>query len=195
MASKKRTKGWSRTMATRTAAATADGLLTRAALAVELGINAWTIVRWTQDGCPVARPGSRGVPAYYRLADVERWRRARDAATSNGSGPSSSLAQARTRREHAAALLSEQTHAARAGQLLAAEAVAQVWGAHVSAVRARLLAWSTVLTDRVTRAAMNDGIGAVEAVLDEEVRRVLIELASGPIAPVDAADDTPEDAR
>ena len=49
-------------------------ILTRKALAKSLGVHEQTIVKWVEDGCPVAKPGSRGVASKYDLAQVVAWR-------------------------------------------------------------------------------------------------------------------------
>lgn len=153
----------------------AEKLLTRSELAKRLDVHAQTITKWTADGCPVARPGRAGVPHRYRESEVRAWRQAREEAAETGGVID--LTRARAEKEHWQAKLAEQKLKTLEGELLPLEDVQKAWAAEVTAVRARLLAWSTTLADRVHRAAVIDGIEGVELVISEAVRELLTELS------------------
>jgi phage terminase Nu1 subunit (DNA packaging protein) len=140
-------------------------------------VHMMTVTKWERDGLPVAERGRKGKPSLYREVDCRAWLAARKEAAKNGSALD--VAQERARKEHWQALLAEQLHKARERELLPRAEVERAWGAEVAAVRTRLLAWPTTLADRVHRAATLEGIGGVERALQEAVREVLRELASG----------------
>jgi len=150
--------------------------VTRPDLAELLDVNERTIAKWQAEGMPVLRRGRGGKPSDYNLAVAFRWARASGkfaSQTVTPRGPS-----ARDRKELAQAAESEQRVAARARTLLPVDEVEKSWGAIVTGVRAKLLAMPTALSDRLHRAAVSHGAGAVEAVLEEAVFDVLRELAS-----------------
>ncbi len=153
-------------------------LVTRREVAQQHGVKPMQVHRWVQDGAPVARRGGPGRPALYDPIAVARWKAARDGAAER---QMVSVTQARVERDLAQAELARQLHAQRSGRLVDVAAVTAIWGRHVAAVRQRLLSWSTTLTARLHRAAINGGLAGIEAVLDEHVRRVLTELSAGPI--------------
>jgi hypothetical protein len=94
-------------------------------------------------------------------------------ATSNGAP----LAAARRRLIAAQARRAELRARKEAGELLEAHDVERVWSGHVARARTMLLAWSATLADKVHRAAVLEDVGAVERLLEREVRRVLQQLA------------------
>jgi len=151
--------------------------LTRVELARALGCNPRTIPKWQEEGLPVALRGRGGRPSRYDETEVRAWLGAR-AEVAKGEG-SLDWSQERARKEHWQALLAEQLHKARERELLPRTEVEKAWGGEVAAVRAKLLAWRTTLSDRITRAATLEGERGVERVLDEAVREVLGELAGG----------------
>ncbi|MFM0321181.1 hypothetical protein [Caballeronia glebae] len=51
--------------------------LNRTDMAACCGIDVKTLDAWVREGCPVSRPGSRGVPAEFNSADVWKWHEAR----------------------------------------------------------------------------------------------------------------------
>jgi len=157
----------------------AGGLVTRVALARLLGVSPMTVSKWIDDAAPVAVRGRAGVPSLYDPVKVRAWKAARDSASAGGAV---GVAAARAAKESAQARLAEQTYEARAGSLLPAEAVAQVWSAHIAAVRTRLVAWPQVLADRLARACAVDGVAGVERELEAAVRAVLAELADSPLS-------------
>lgn len=60
--------------------AAAGGLLTRRELADQVGVHPMTVVKWEQDGMPVAKRGARGRASLYDPQAVAAWKDARDAA-------------------------------------------------------------------------------------------------------------------
>lgn len=153
----------------------AKGLLTRAELAKILNCHPMTIVKWGEDGMPIAERGSRGRPSYYREPEVRAWLQARDAAARHPAALS--LAAERAQKERFQAALAEQTLRIRARELLPREEVERAWSARIAATRTKLLAWSITVADKAHRAAALEGLPGVERVLEEEVHQILRELA------------------
>lgn len=149
-----------------------EKLLTRLQLATALDAHPRSVSRWLEEGMPVAKPGRGGHASLFRLADVRAWLMAREAAS-----PAAEFQQARIRKELAQAAEAEQRVAQRAGRLLAVEDVEKTWSSMVAAMRARLLALPTALSDKVCRLAVTDGVAAVEAELERAVHEALRELA------------------
>lgn len=131
-----------------------------------------TVTKWEQNGLPITERGRKGKASQYRELDVRAWLAAREEGATRP-GP----LEDRARKERAQAILAEQMFQIRARDLLPRLEVEKVWGAEVAAVRAKLLAWSTTLADKVGRAFTTDGIPGVERVLQAAVADVLTELA------------------
>ena len=151
-------------------------VLTRPELAELLDVHENTIGKWQAQGMPVLRRGRGGAPSDYNFAVAFRW--AREAGKFTVAASSHGVS-ARDRKELAQAVESEQRIAIKARTLIAVADVEKTWGAIVAAVRAKLLALPTSLSDRLHRAAITDGAPGVEALLEESVHEALRELASG----------------
>lgn len=169
-------------MATETAKRSAKArpaTVTRREVAAVMGVAMLRVTKWEQAGMPVWRRGRRGKPSLYRLDDVRAWLKHRDAAASQtptAAGQVDLVAE-RARKERAQAVLAEQLAATRARDLLPRHEVEKAWLAEVTAVRSRLLAWSTTLTDQVHRASTLEGLPGVERAIDKAVRELLTELS------------------
>lgn len=153
-------------------------------LADLFGVNERTVAKWQAEGMPVLSRGRGGKLSGYNLAAAFRW--ARDSgkfATAGGDGESSDTTgqQARVRKDLAQAAEAEQRVAQRAGKLIAIEDIEKSWGGIVAAVRSKLLAMPTALSDRLHRAATMDGAAAVEALLQTAIYDALRELSSGEV--------------
>ncbi len=96
-----------------------DALVTRRELAVERGVHMMTITKWEHEGMPIAERGRRGKPSRYSIPAVRAWLDHREEAARIGT--SLDLVQERARKEHAQAILAEQTVAIRAGELVPRE--------------------------------------------------------------------------
>lgn len=156
-------------------------LMTRAQLAIELGVHINSISNWEKSGLPVERYGGGGVASLFLPADARKWLKDRDdAAKENGTYD---LARERARKEKAQAILAEQTVAIRAGELLLKTEVEAIWCAEFAAIRARLLSWPTTLADQLGRAYDIGGVNALEAKLKDEVCAILTELSQPRKAP------------
>lgn len=158
------------------------GLMTRRELSAPgvlsaAGVHMMTITKWEQDGMPVAHRGGPGRPSFYDPEAVRAWKEKRDAdANAAVDGPLVAI-QERARKELWQGRLAEQTFLMRQRELLPRAEVEKVWAAEVTAVRSRLLALPTTLSDRLHRAAVVDGVDGVEKMLDDAVRDILRELA------------------
>jgi hypothetical protein len=95
-----------------------------------------TVVKWEQNGMPVAHKGGRGRPSLYDPAAVAAWVAARE----TNAADSSSLEEARIRKELSQAALNEQRLAVMEGKLLPAEEVEKAWAREVAAVRTAIMA-------------------------------------------------------
>src|SRR5262245_61784546 len=137
--------------------------LTRLELAAALHCNPRTVAKWQEDGMPVSSRGRGGRASRYDLAECQAWVEARNQASV--SGETLDVVQERARKEHWQAQLAEQLHQTRAKDLLPRAEVEKAWAAEAAAIRARLLAWPTSITDRVFRAATLQGAAGVERVL------------------------------
>ena len=152
-----------------------EPLLKRAELAKRIPAHPQTIENWKSAGCPVARPGSPGVPHRYRESEVRAWLKAREDARKTSDVIDFELA--RVRKEHWQAKLAEQKHKILEGELVHVDDVRKAWDAEVAAVKARLLAVPVTLADRIHRAAVLEGVTGVEAALDDAIHEVLTELS------------------
>jgi len=152
-------------------------LFTRKALAQRLGKHQQTLVKWTAAGCPVAKPGRRGKPSLYDEIAVRAWLQEREEIARTAGGLLD-LAQERARLAKAQAALLTQTRLARARELVPASDVEAVWAKEVTAVRNFLLSWSQLIADRVTNAAVLEGLPGVSRELDRAVREALTNLST-----------------
>lgn len=153
------------------------GLVTRRVLADRLGVHPMTVVKWEQDGAPVAQRGARGRASLYDPAAVVAWKAARDKAATERPEGHVDVAAERARKERAQAVLAEQTFAARARRLLPIDEVERVWAGEVAAVRSAILATYTTAADRLHRVAVTEGVAGVEAELRDLAYGLLRELA------------------
>lgn len=157
-------------------AAKKESLLTRRELAEVHDVHPQTVTKWERAGMPIAERGRRGVPSLYDPDQVDRWLKAREDAAE--SGKVVDLTRERARKERALARLNELRYQERARELVPTDEVAEVWGAHINAVRTKLLALPITLVDRLFRAAKR-GHTAVEYELEKAVREILTEIAEG----------------
>lgn len=160
-------------------AAKKESLVTRRELAELHGVHQQTVTKWERAGMPIAERGRRGVPSRYNPDDVAAWLEERKKST--GGGGLVVLTRERARKERALARLNELKYQEMARELVPADEVAEIWGAHINAVRTKLLSLPTTLTDRLCRAAKR-GPRAVERELEDAIRGVLTELADGDVA-------------
>lgn len=114
-----------------------DGLLTRAQVASELGVQPNRITKWVADGAPVARRGARGHSAYYDLESMRAWVEGRRSADPD---ETVSLTAAKTRQALAQAEKYERENLVRAGQLIEREQVVAEGQAVLASLKAKLLA-------------------------------------------------------
>lgn len=155
-----------------------EGQMTRPELAKALGCDPRTIMKWQEEGMPVAARGLGGRASRYDEIECRAWLAAREEAARRPDRPLD-LAVERARKEHWQALLAEQTHQIRDGKLLPIDEVVKQTAARIAASRAVMLAIPTACAPKVMRAATIGGEAEVERVLTEEIRRALLELAGG----------------
>ena len=151
-------------------------LITRRELAHNLAHHMQTVTKWEQAGMPVAEPGRKGKPSLYSEPEVRKWLAARE-KTAQSTGVHD-VARERARKEKAQAILAEQTVAIRASDLVPRVQVERAWAAEVSAVRAKLLAWPSTISDRLYRESVVRGVKGVERVIKEAVDGLLRELST-----------------
>ena len=147
--------------------------LTGEEIAEILSVTPATIRSWVRRGCPVAERGQRGNkkrPSRYDEKAVREW-------IEKTKRKKFDLEQARARKDQAQAIFAEQTVAIRAGDLVPRVQVERAWAAEVSAVRAKLLAWPSTISDRLYRESAVKGVKGVERVIKEAVEGLLRELS------------------
>lgn len=150
-------------------------LVTRRELAKSLDVHMQTVTGWEGGGLPVKEPGRKGKPSLYSEADVREWLANREkAAQKNGTVD---LTRERALRERAQRISLEQLQQIRAGDLVPRVQVERAWAAEVSAVRAKLLAWPSTISDRLYRESAVKGVKGVERVIKEAVEGLLRELS------------------
>ena len=164
-------------------------LVTRAALAKVLEINASTVTKWVAEGLPVAAYGRGGTPHRFDAAACQAWVAARAAVAS--SPVHLDLVQERARRERAQAQLAEQTLAIRSGTFVLREEMERAWAAEIHAVRTMLLGLSSHWSDRFGRALQVGGPTAMQKEIDASVREALLQFADPNRAIVDPDDAAP----
>lgn len=151
-------------------------LVTRRELALLIGHHMQTITGWEQSGMPCAEPGRKGKASLYSEREVRKWMDAREKnAQINGVHD---VARERARKEKAQAILAEQTVQIRAKDLVPRLQVERAWAAEVGAVRAKLLAWPSTVSDKIYREGAVKGVKGVERVIKETVEGLLRELAT-----------------
>ncbi len=150
-------------------------LVTRRELALLIGHHMQTITGWEQNGMPCAELGRKGKPSLYSEPAVRKWIKDREKnAQKNGTVD---LSRDRARKERAQAVLAEQTAQIRAKDLVPSLQVERAWAMEVTAVRAKLLAWPSTVSDRLYRESAVRGVKGVERVIKEAVEGLLRELS------------------
>lgn len=153
-------------------------LLVRTQIATLLRVAAVTVSQLEREGLPIAIPGAPGKATRYDAAAVVAWHVAREVAKVSGDGKGAlNPAAERARRDRAQAELTEQTHAARAGELLPRSVYEQELGPVLLAFRAKVLAAPRAWAPALARLAPK-GPGAVEQALTARTRELLTELAA-----------------
>lgn len=168
-------------MVTKAQRGTNRKLLTRKQLAKALNYNERTIAKLQDEGMPVAVRGRGGAPSQFDEAEVRKFLRERADKKPADQGNKSFFAE-RAEKERWQGLLAKQQYLTRQRELLPRQEVERAWGAEVTAVRTKLLSWSTTIADQVHRVSTLEGLPGVERVLNDAVRDVLRELASPPEA-------------
>ena len=154
--------------------------MTRRQLAAALGCHMMTVTKWEREGMPIAEHGGRGRASHYRETEVRAWLQVREEAAKQPGAVN--LVAERARKERAQAVLAEQAYHIRTRDLLPREEIERAWLSESTAVRTKLLAWPSAVSDKVFRAATEEGQPGVERVLTEAVRDALREL-SDPTSP------------
>jgi phage terminase Nu1 subunit (DNA packaging protein) len=149
--------------------------MTRRELALAIGCHMMTVTKWEREGMPVAERGGRGRPSQYKEAEVRAWLQVREEAAKKTGVVD--LVQDRARKERAQAALAEQAFQIRMRDLLPRSEIEQAWHSEAIAIRTKLLAWPTTISDKIFRAATDEGQPGVERVLSEAVRDALRELS------------------
>lgn len=157
-------------------------LVVRRVLARELGCDVRTVARWEDEGLPVARLGRGGRPSLFDVALCRRWKRTRDEALRERNGHLNPL-QARALKDHWQGLLAQQKHEIVQRTLIPADEMEREMIAEVLAAKRHLLLWSNSLVTPLMRAAAM-GADELARVLDQAVKEVLRELATGKHRPL-----------
>ena len=153
----------------------AENLVTRKQLAAAMHVNPDTILRWIDQGAPVAVKGGQGVAHKFYVSSMKAWVAQRAASVSSDA---SELTRQRARREAAGAKLAEQTYEIRRGEWIRQDEVDRMWGGEVNAVRRLLLAVPSTHGDSVMHVALTEGIVGVRRVLKEAMYTALRQLAA-----------------
>lgn len=153
--------------------------LTRLELAAALGCDPRTIAKWLEEGLPVLSRGRGGRPSRYDEAKAKSWLAARNAAAA--AGEHLDLAHERARKEHFQALLAEQLHKTRSGELIPRVDAVRDWGAIVAAIRTKLLAFPVAVSDQAGRAHTLQGVTGLQAALMDAICRDLLPELAGTI--------------
>ena len=152
-----------------------EKLITRRELSQRLDRVMGTITKWEQAGMPCAEPGRKGKASLYSEREVRKWLTAREKnAQTNGTHD---VARDRARKDRAQAVLAEQTAEMRARDLVPRVQVERAWASEVAAVRAKLLAWPSTISDRLYREGAVRGVKGIERVIKEAVESLLRELS------------------
>lgn len=150
-------------------------LVTRPVLAQTLGVNVRTVSKWQDDGLPVAVLGRGGRPSLFSLKAGQAFKAAREDHQKKAGLVD--VAQERARRERAQAELIEQTHAVRAGKLLAAEELWPRLSGRIAAARTKLLAIPTGFAAQIAQAFNLEGQDGIERVVRMAIEDALAELS------------------
>jgi phage terminase Nu1 subunit (DNA packaging protein) len=161
-------------------------LVNRTELARALGVNAFTVTKWQNDGLPVAERGGPGRESRYDLALAMAWWRARETTRLGGAGGAASLEVERARLARAQTEKAQLDLELKRGQLLPVGEITRVWGNITAAIRAKLLALPQAAAERCVEEAAH-GAAAVQQVLEETIHEALRELGSWTPPPARAA--------
>jgi len=118
----------------KTLSGSAKCLLTGPELARALDVNAVTVRKWAQDGCPVAQRGKTGRASWYDPDEVQAWRRTRERSSAFGAVAAEKVQNLKLDRE-----LKEIEKQKRLGLLVPIGEVDKRWAGIVAAVRERIL--------------------------------------------------------
>jgi phage terminase Nu1 subunit (DNA packaging protein) len=164
-----------------------EELMTRDAIARLIGRVPSTITKLAIDGVlPVETGGGPGRQALFKpSAVVAAHIRAIEARYAGHEGLNP--ANERARRDHHQALLAEQLHKKRSGEMLLTEDVGRAWSSIVLAIRSALLRLPRSVAAACAAAATPD---EVERLLTAEVRTMLTELSRWE-PPVESTDTPP----
>ena len=145
-------------------------LLTRRELATALHVHQQTVVKWAQQGMPLAARGRRGRAALYSLPAVLEWRQRTEAARQTGAEVVS-LSAARARLAKAQAEKWERENRKRTGELIERAVVVREGQNMIFAAKTKLL---QVPRQCVLRGVPRDA----EAVIRQHIVEALRELAN-----------------
>jgi phage terminase Nu1 subunit (DNA packaging protein) len=139
-----------------------------------MGVTPGQVMRWKDDGCPVAVPGGPNRSALYDLKAVRAWRKTRpDPARPGGM----SVAEESAKLKRAQRERTEQDNRRRAGELLERADVERVWTGHITDASRLLDSLPSAEAERCVHAAVTGGPAAVRRVLEEAVRSIKTALA------------------
>jgi hypothetical protein len=144
----------------------APTLLNRRALAERLEVHPQTVVKWQEEGMPVAERGGKGRASLYDEA--------RRAAAAKG--PAVDLVAERARKERAQAVEAEQRVAIKAREYRPIGEYTRVWQATLEALKTAILTTYLTKADQVHRAGVLAGVAGVEAELKAIALGLLREL-------------------
>ena len=163
----------------------AGGDCSRAEIARICGVAVETIDRWLARGMPIRKQGGRGVAHKFNAAEVIDWRIAR--ATAKREEVSSDvldLEEARARKVAAEAESAELDLAARLGELVEVDTVAELVESAFATVRLRLLSVPSKVAPRI---ASIRSAAKCRRMLEDEFREALDELVDGGLLSASAA--------
>lgn len=146
-----------------------DKLLTKQELCEALDLSISSIGNYQQMGMPVADRGKQGKPSLYNLEDCRAW------INENIKAGSEDMSAAKLRKLQAEASLAELELQRERGELVEIEEVAKQVADAFSRVRSKLLTIPTK-TSGLVYALQSQR--EVQAVLDEAIREVLLELST-----------------
>ncbi len=149
--------------------------LTKANIAMCLGVSLPTVSSWVRKGCPYVQKGSKGQQWIFNTAEVISWREEQAALAAVGDTKSLDIDEARRRKLAAEAAMVELDLAKRRGEVIEIEEVSGVIGDDYANVRAKLLSLPTKLAPQLIGI---EDMAECKALIERGVSEALEELTA-----------------
>ncbi len=126
--------------------------VTQTQLAAIIGVTTDTVRSWERAGCPVERPGRKGLASQYIPADVIRWKEERAVQAATGDLAATDMSELRRRKLATEVAMAETTLMEKQKQLVPAALAIEKVTDMLAGLRSRLLVIPSIVAPRLTLA-------------------------------------------